>query len=260
MTRTPIDRIEAADGTVEFQTAAFVQPIVVLLDQGGRILYVNEAWSAFCLGHDDDPDPNVWNGRDFLEITQSAQVEEGGEGLLLSAALRDLVSGKRESFEITYACRRGSRPRWFKMMCRAVSNSPAVRAVVMLIDVTESFLGEMSVRETEKRLCSLFEEGEADLGRRDLSGRAIEAALSAAGVPASEIARGNGNGRVRLSPRERECLRWTSHGLRSKEVADKLGITTKTVEHHLAKAKQKLDSKNRVEAVTRAIALNLIYP
>lgn len=257
MTSLPTDRIFSAPNGIDQPSSSFAQPIVVILGKGGTILFVNEAWKSFCLGSSDSPDPEDWVGRNYLDVARESQVEEGGEGLLVTTALTDLLAGKRKRFEITYACNRGDRTRWFKMLCRAVSSSRQVRAVIMLIDVTQAFLGEQSVREREERLASLIEEKDSDLGAEKLNGAAIEAVVTTTQV--LDAVKGGGP-RVRLSPREQECLLWTAYGLRSKEISGKLGITTKTVEHHLARAKQKLNSRNRVEAVTRAIALNLIQP
>jgi DNA-binding CsgD family transcriptional regulator len=233
---------------------------VVVLDTAGCIAYVNDSWRGFCLSREGEA-PSAWVGRDFRDICRTAQIDEGADGMLVSAALEDLLSGKRKRFEIVYACRRGKCPRWFKMLCRGVSNSTRVGAVVMLIDVTEVQLGERRVRESEDRLCAWIEEGQGDGEGEVLDGAAIEAILTPE-VRDQATANGNGAGRPRLalSPRESECLLWTSYGLRSKEIAEKLGITTKTVEHHLAKAKDKLGSKNRVEAVMKAVSLGLIRP
>ncbi|MEO5336557.1 MAG: LuxR C-terminal-related transcriptional regulator [Magnetospirillum sp. WYHS-4] len=251
---TPLSDIAAAGGVAPTAGGA----IVVILDGEGRIAYVNDSWRNFCLTREGES-PSAWLGRNFLDICRQAQIDEGADGMLVSAALADLLSGKRKRFEIVYACRQGKCPRWFKMLCRGVSNSSSIGAVVMLIDVTEMHLGERLVRESEDRLCAWIEE---DRESEDLDGPAIEAVLSASRPP--EVAPGVNLGtprpRVSLSPREAECLLWTAYGLRSKEIAEKLGITTKTVEHHLAKAKDKLGSKNRVEAVMRAVSLGLIRP
>lgn len=245
----------------EWLSPAVGQPIVVVLDTAGRIAYVNDSWRGFCLSREGES-PSAWVGRDFRDICRQAQIDEGADGMLVSAALNDLLSGKRKRFEILYACRRGQCPRWFKMLCRSVSNSTQVGAVVMLIDVTEVQLGERRVRESEDRLCAWIEEGQGEGEGYGLDGTAIEAILAVEPPAQAPATGGNSTGRPRisLSPREAECLLWTSYGLRSKEIAEKLGITTKTVEHHLAKAKDKLGSKNRVEAVMKAVSLGLIRP
>ncbi|RAP41410.1 hypothetical protein BYZ73_10720 [Rhodovulum viride] len=65
---------------------------------------------------------------------------------------------------------------------------------------------------------------------------------------------------IRLSLRERECLLWSAAGLRNKEIAFRLSISEKTVEHHMASAMKKLHALNRTHAVARALILGLIAP
>ncbi|MBF0093645.1 MAG: helix-turn-helix transcriptional regulator [Alphaproteobacteria bacterium] len=65
-------------------------------------------------------------------------------------------------------------------------------------------------------------------------------------------------GEIRLTRRERDVLSGCALGQRSKEISGKLGISTRTVEHHFAKAMQRLNAKSRAEAVAVAIAANLI--
>ncbi|AWY44141.1 response regulator [Pseudomonas putida] len=53
-----------------------------------------------------------------------------------------------------------------------------------------------------------------------------------------------------LTPREEEVIREVSKGLTNREVATKLLISEKTVKHHMGCVMQKLNARNRVEAVT----------
>ena len=53
----------------------------------------------------------------------------------------------------------------------------------------------------------------------------------------------------RLSPRELEVLKWSSHGKNSQQIADRLTISLPTAETHLANAYRKLNASNKVEAV-----------
>jgi len=64
--------------------------------------------------------------------------------------------------------------------------------------------------------------------------------------------------RPKLSPRERECLRWLAAGLRYDRIAERLGISLVTVELHVANAKRKLDAKTREQALAIAVALRLL--
>jgi len=64
--------------------------------------------------------------------------------------------------------------------------------------------------------------------------------------------------KIRLSPRERECLTWLASGLRHDRIAEKLGITVPTVELHLANARRRLGARTREQALARAVALGLL--
>ena len=63
-----------------------------------------------------------------------------------------------------------------------------------------------------------------------------------------------------LSGREREVLQWVAAGKSQQDVGDILGISTRTVEVHLRSAREKIGALTTVQAVGRAIGLNIIYP
>ena len=52
-----------------------------------------------------------------------------------------------------------------------------------------------------------------------------------------------------LTHRENQVLQLLSHGLMNKEIAYKLKLTEKTVKHYMTELMQKLNARNRVEAV-----------
>ncbi|MER9793664.1 LuxR family transcriptional regulator [Mesorhizobium sp. M0213] len=61
-----------------------------------------------------------------------------------------------------------------------------------------------------------------------------------------------------LSPREKECILWTARGKSSWEIGKILGISVNTVNFHLKKAKQKLDTSSRALAAIKAIKFGII--
>ncbi|MGB6450993.1 MAG: LuxR family transcriptional regulator [Steroidobacteraceae bacterium] len=64
---------------------------------------------------------------------------------------------------------------------------------------------------------------------------------------------------VHLTPRERECLKWTADGKTAWETSRILGITERTAVFHMDNVIQKLGAANKTQAVVRAMALNLIF-
>jgi LuxR family transcriptional regulator len=63
---------------------------------------------------------------------------------------------------------------------------------------------------------------------------------------------------VRLSPRERQCLRLCADGLTAKEIAFRLDRSIPTVALHLASATRKLGARNRFQAIARAAHYRLL--
>ncbi len=64
--------------------------------------------------------------------------------------------------------------------------------------------------------------------------------------------------RVRLTPREIECLTLLAEGKSSKEIAAVLSIHWKTVTTHIDNAKLKLGVETRIAAVVTAMRAGLI--
>ena len=61
-----------------------------------------------------------------------------------------------------------------------------------------------------------------------------------------------------LTPREHEVLTLIAQGASTPEVAKKLFISTKTVRHHLSSIYDKLDSRDRTQAVLRAVRMGIV--
>lgn len=62
----------------------------------------------------------------------------------------------------------------------------------------------------------------------------------------------------RLTAREQEVLHWMSQGLSTKEIARNLRLSPETVKDRLVRLYEKLEARNRVEALERARSLGLL--
>lgn len=61
-----------------------------------------------------------------------------------------------------------------------------------------------------------------------------------------------------LTPREEDVLKLIADGASTPEVGKALYISTKTVRHHLSSIYEKLDSRDRTQAVLRAVRMGII--
>lgn len=61
-----------------------------------------------------------------------------------------------------------------------------------------------------------------------------------------------------ITPAQRTALELASNGLTVVEIAASMGISVRTVEHHLSEARRRLDAKNTTHCVASAIRLNII--
>lgn len=60
---------------------------------------------------------------------------------------------------------------------------------------------------------------------------------------------------VPLSPRERECLKWVAAGKSDMDIGTILGISEKTVNTHIERAKHKMHAQTRAQAIVVAFRL-----
>ena len=66
------------------------------------------------------------------------------------------------------------------------------------------------------------------------------------------------NAMVSLTPREIDCLSWLVIGLRPAEICDRMKVSEKTFEKHIANVKRKLHAPTRDNAVAKAVIMGLV--
>jgi LuxR family transcriptional regulator, quorum-sensing system regulator SolR len=63
---------------------------------------------------------------------------------------------------------------------------------------------------------------------------------------------------IAMTPRERECLKWSADGKTAWEIGQILNITERTVVFHMNNVIQKLGASNKTQAIVRAVTLSLL--
>jgi DNA-binding NarL/FixJ family response regulator len=92
--------------------------------------------------------------------------------------------------------------------------------------------------------------------RTAASGDTVSAELASSML--AEVQRSADDGPAVISTREEEVLQLIADGLSLPEVAERLYISVKTVKNHLASIYQKLDARDRTQAVLQAVRMGII--
>jgi len=100
--------------------------------------------------------------------------------------------------------------------------------------------------------------GQAASGETALSPELAGAMLAEAIRPEGGDGQASGPAEAIITKREEEVLQLIAEGLSTTEVATALYISVKTVKNHLASVYQKLDSRDRTQAVVRAVKMGII--
>ncbi|CAB4908485.1 unannotated protein [freshwater metagenome] len=119
---------------------------VVVLDEQGRILHVNVAWQRFALDNGWE-DPN-WIGMDYVAASTVAGAGEQDDPI--SAGIRSVLDGERDTFAVEYDCHAPDELRWFRLRVRTLE-VPGIGAVVTHTDITTRRLSERALERLATR-------------------------------------------------------------------------------------------------------------
>jgi PAS domain S-box-containing protein len=122
---------------------------IAVLDENGVILAVNDAWRRFA-----DENQFVGNrygvGSNYIEHCQPS-ANECGDGQIVVNGIRDVLSGRKPSFEIEYPCHSPGEQRWFVMRITRFKSPGPVRVVVSHEDVTMRKQAEDALKDANRR-------------------------------------------------------------------------------------------------------------
>ncbi|QLC74441.1 response regulator transcription factor [Pseudomonas sp. LPB0260] len=141
----------------------------------------------------------------------------------------------------------------------------AVRAIVSGNSATRVLM--LTVSESEEDAYAALEAGAKGYVLKGVSGPELAQAIRSVAMGQTFITPGfasklisnlqkqNGDEKSvnELTHREEQIIREVANGLTNREVADKLSLSEKTVKHYMTSIMQKLQVRNRVEAVTAVL-------
>ncbi len=156
---------------------------VVLLGPDGRIVHANVAWQRFALDNgDEDTD---WIGVDYVAAS-SRPAQRLGRPDPISDGVRDVLEGRRHSFEHEYDCHAPDEMRWFRLVVTETP-LPGIAAIVTHTDITVQRLAERALEHyaTHDRLTGLANRAalEQHLGQMVAEGQQVQAMVVSLPAP-----------------------------------------------------------------------------
>lgn len=136
-----------------------------VLDENGVVIAVNQAWKDFA-----DANPPVVNnygiGVNYLATCDQTTGAEAEEAKLFSEGLRSIMHGEREFFSLDeYPCHEPEGvERWFKAKAARFSVEGVTRLVISHENITSRVLTEKSLRDSEKKMRSIFRVAPTGIG------------------------------------------------------------------------------------------------
>jgi len=123
---------------------------IALIGEDGRILTVNRTWRDFADAHGlRMADHGV--GANYLDACRTDSTD-GDFVRGVKAGLRDVLSGRRDSFLTAYSCHSSKRSRWFEMCANLCRADGARWAVIAHQDITERFAAQDRLRQRDAEL------------------------------------------------------------------------------------------------------------
>ena len=128
------------------QTLDSLSAHIAILDESGEIIAVNGMWRAFAEANGSDPG-TVSEGANYLRACESATGLYAEEAAAFAEGIRDVLAGRRATFEMEYPCHSPTEQRWFMGRVTPYFCDEKPWAVVAHENVTERKLAEEALRD-----------------------------------------------------------------------------------------------------------------
>ena len=127
---------------------------IALIDAGGGIILVNNAWRDFARQNGLDP-ARVCEGANYLLACDNATCRDAPEADSFAAGIRKVLSGKQPQFVMEYPCHAPHERRWFVGRVTPFPGDGPPRVVVAHEDITARKLMEIALAESNRKLEAL---------------------------------------------------------------------------------------------------------
>jgi PAS domain S-box-containing protein len=150
--------IEELKAASERQTGILnaMPPNVVLLNEAGKIVAVNESWRKFTLANNLGV-PRHGIGYSYIAISEKATGVDASAVKKIEKGIRDIIEGARNEFSIEYFYYSQGHKVWFQLIVAPLTDKTQKGAVVLHIDITDRKQAEELMLQSKANLQTIFE-------------------------------------------------------------------------------------------------------
>jgi PAS domain S-box-containing protein len=164
VTRTKQAQIEIKKNIEELKAASDRQsailnalpPNIVLLNETGKIIAVNESWKKFTLANNLGV-PKYGIDYSYIAISEKATGVDEISGGKIARGIREVIDGSLDEFSMEYSCYLQGKKVWFQIIVAPLTDKTKKGAVILHIDITGRKLAEELHLQSEANLKTIFE-------------------------------------------------------------------------------------------------------
>lgn len=167
VTRQKLAQIEIQKNIEELQAASEWQsailnalpPHIVLLNEAGKILAVNDSWRKFTLKNNLGV-PRYGIDYSYIAISQKATGIDELSAKQIARGIKEVISGVIEEFSLEYSFYEKQKKVWYQIIVSPLKDKRRKGAVVLHIDITERKTAEELRLQSEANLETIFKNTE----------------------------------------------------------------------------------------------------
>ncbi len=129
---------------------------IAVVNQDGVIVSVNQPWRDFAAANGPLPG-SICERANYLEVLAAAQGDDRPAALAFASALRDVLAGRRDYFELDYPCPAPGQPRWFIGRIRPLPTHGPLHAIVSHQDITARKQAELALERSQAELRAIYD-------------------------------------------------------------------------------------------------------
>jgi PAS domain S-box-containing protein len=180
VTREKLAQIQIEQHMEELKAAADRQsailnalpPNIVLLNEAGKIVAVNDSWKKFTLANNLGV-PRHGIGFSYLAISEKATGMDAASVKKISKGIKEVIADEKDEFSMEYRYYSGSQKVWFQLIVAPLTDKTRKGAVVLHIDITARKQAEELLLQSRANLQTIFENTDTAYVLCDIEHRVI---------------------------------------------------------------------------------------